>query len=1221
MAVELADAYVSLAVSSKGLGKDVIKKFGNVERQAEKSGRSAGSRLMTGFANVAKKTAVGAGIAAGAAVGAAVVSGFNTAIKRDKSGRVMSGLYGDAKLATQTLKDLRTVAHDSPIDYVSYTKAGESLAYAGVKGKDATKVLEGVGKSIVVAGGGSEKLDQAMGGVLKAVNNGGIAMMDSISMISESGYPIMDGLSEKFGVTSDVIKKMASEGKIQIGDVLDVMKNSTGELAQANNRAYGEVVKGFGDSWKAAKDIVSNAVADVIMPMMDKIAPAMMPMAEALAAGVADIPAIFQTIADAGGKVWEVLKDWAPMIGAIVGAFGAYNAVLAISNGLSWAKYLIEQRSLILGATRIAITNGMAAAQATLNAVMSANPIGLIVAALVLLVGGLIMAYKKIGWFRDFVDLVWEGIKVAAKAVGDWFMNTLWPGLKAAIDGIGSGFTWLYENAIKPAWDGIKTAIDVVVGWFSGTVAPGVQSTTDGIGSVFTWLYENIIKPVFDGIGFVIGLFWDGIKFYFGLVQAVINNILVPAFEFIWTTVKFVFDLVGAIISTVWESFIKPIFTAIVKFIVNQLVAQFNFLKYVVDLVWTGIKTAIGAVWSWLKVNVFQPIMNWIAAKIVVPFQVMQKKVRYTWDLVQQLLGAGWTWLKTNVFSPIMDWVQKRVVKSFTKMKNLVDGIWSGVKNLLRDGWNYIKDKIFSPLMNFITDDVPNAFEKGKDAIGKAWDKVKEVAKKPIKFVIETVINKGIIDKFRDVGEFFKMKDKDLPNHVSLPKGFDTGGYTGAGRKYQPAGVVHADEYVLRKQAQRKLSRRYGRGTLDHMNRFGTIPGYAGGGEVPGYAGGGMVWNNLWGIIKEKFPWARLTSAYRGGSQTASGNTSFHASGKAVDLAGRGSMNMNDMMKIFNFIHSNYGQSSELIHSPAGGRQIKNGQHHTYAGAVKRMHYNHVHWANNSKFGGPTAGAGGGTDNSGGGISLDFLTGAFTKMKDKLSGQFENFGPAGQVVKSAASWGIERPIEWIKDNLHKVTGFVSDAWNGAKEKVVSGKAKAQGRLWAGANGVHGEQWKALDYIISRESSWDPKAQNPRSTAAGLPQLIAANQRHYGVYPIRQQSVWKQLDAFMKYVNERHGGVLGARDYWKSHNYYDTGGMVSPTLFDKGGVLQPGTSLVSNKTRKPEYILPSRVTDALMGGTVSGESREEHFHFHGPDPDAAMRSYESTRRRRELLEVR
>lgn len=1203
-AVELADAYVSLSISTRGLGRDVVKKFKGVEQQAQKTGTSAGSKLVASFKKIATRTAVGAGIAVGAAIGATVVSGFRSAVDQQGIQATMTGLYGDADLAYGTLEKIKNLSRTSPIDYKAYGDAANSLAYAGVEGDKAVGILDQVGWAIVGAGGGATELDRAMQGLLKGVNNGGVVMNDTLGMISESGYPIIDGLSAKFGKSGDEIKEMAAKGEIAVEDVIDVMSNRYGPLVGKQIDGGKEKAETFGDTWKRVKDNIAVALGENLVPLLEKAQPVMSAAGDAIVAGIGKAPEAFE-------KVSNVLRDWSPLIMGIVGAFAAYNLVLGISNGLSWAKYLIEQRSLILGATRIAITNGMATAQAALNAVMSANPIGLIVAGLVLLVAGLVMAYNKIGWFRDFVNLVWGAIKIAAQAVGDWFMNTLWPGMKAAVEGIGNVFTWLYQNAIKPAWDAIKLAIDVVVGWFTTSVAPGIQATTNGIGAVFTWLYQNIIQPVFTAIGFVIQLWWSGVKLYFGFVKAIIMNVLVPAFQKIWEIVSFVFKLVGAIISTTWNAAIKPIFTAITRFIVNQLVARFNLLKTVVAVVWAAMKTVMGTVWNWLKVNVFQPIMNWINAKIVVPFQVMQRKVRYVWELVKQLLKAGWDWMKAHVFSPIMNWVQSRVVNSFTRMRNSINNIWTKVRNLLRDGWNFIKDKVFSPLMNFIKTDVPNAFEKGKDAIGKAWDKVKNVAKKPVKFVIETVINKGIIDKFRDVGKFFNMKDKDLPKHVSLPKGFDTGGYTGPGRKYKPAGIVHADEYVLRKEAQRKLSRRYGRGTLDHMNRFGTIPGYA---------GGGMVWNNLWGIIKEKFPWARLTSAYRGGSRTVSGNASYHSQGKAVDLAGRGSMNMGDMMKIFNFIHDNYGQSSELIHTPAGGRQIKNGRHYTYGGAVAKQHYNHVHWANKTKFGGPTAGATGADNGGGSGLSWDFFAGPFNKLKDKLNSQFEKWGPVGSIVKSAASWGIDRPLQWMKDNISKVAGFVSDAWDGAKEMVVNGTAKAQGRAWALKNGIRGEQWKAVDYIISRESSWNPKAQNPRSTAAGLPQLIAANQRHYGVYPIRQQSVWKQLDAFMKYVTERFGGVLQARDFWKSHHYYDTGGLVTPTLYDKGGVLQPGTSLVANKTGKPEYILPSRVTDALIGGNVVG-GREEHFHFHGPDPDAAMRSYEATRRRRELLEVR
>lgn len=119
---------------------------------------------------------------------------------------------------------------------------------------------------------------------------------------------------------------------------------------------------------------------------------------------------------------------------------------------------------------------------------------------------------------------------------------------------------------------------------------------------------------------------------------------------------------------------------------------------------------------------------------------------------------------------------------------------------------------------------------------------------------------------------------------------------------------------------------------------YGPVPG------VNAFADSG-VWKGLWGIVKRQFPSARLNSAYRGNSTTVSGNRSLHSSGNAVDLGG-------PLNKIFDFLYNNYRNSSEIIYSPAGGRQIKNGQPYTYSGAVRKIHWNHVHWANRSVPGG-----------------------------------------------------------------------------------------------------------------------------------------------------------------------------------------------------------------------------------------------------------------------------
>lgn len=58
--------------------------------------------------------------------------------------------------------------------------------------------------------------------------------------------------------------------------------------------------------------------------------------------------------------------------------------------------------------------------------------------------------------------------------------------------------------------------------------------------------------------------------------------------------------------------------------------------------------------------------------------------------------------------------------------------------------------------------------------------------------------------------------------------GFATGGYTGDGGKYTPAGIVHKGEYVITKEATARL----GRGFLDHINYGSVRRGFANGGGV-----------------------------------------------------------------------------------------------------------------------------------------------------------------------------------------------------------------------------------------------------------------------------------------------------------------------------------------------------------------------------------------------------
>ena len=77
-----------------------------------------------------------------------------------------------------------------------------------------------------------------------------------------------------------------------------------------------------------------------------------------------------------------------------------------------------------------------------------------------------------------------------------------------------------------------------------------------------------------------------------------------------------------------------------------------------------------------------------------------------------------------------------------------------------------------------------------------------------------------------------------LAGIAALAGAFATGGYTGDGGKYQPAGVVHKGEYVLPQEAVRRigLSRledlRFGRPSTYTPSARAPLPGYAAGGFV-----------------------------------------------------------------------------------------------------------------------------------------------------------------------------------------------------------------------------------------------------------------------------------------------------------------------------------------------------------------------------------------------------
>jgi TP901 family phage tail tape measure protein len=189
--------------------------------------------------------------------------------------------------------------------------------------------------------------------------------------------------------------------------------------------------------------------------------------------------------------------------------------------------------------------------------------------------------------------------------------------------------------------------------------------------------------------------------------------------------------------------------------------------------------------------------------------------------------------------------------------------------------------------------------------------------------------------------------------------GFAAGGYTGSGPKFEPAGVVHRDEYVIKKESRQKIESARP-GLLDAMNA-GHVPGYAGGGHVLPFPvtaamtkipteaqalskllGGGPGYKWMEAIVRAAFPGMPVYSDYRPGAITITGNRSYHGFGRAVDFA--------PSKPLAEWINLHYmAQTKELI-TPWQSLNIQNGHRHAYSALVENQHNfaggnAHDHWA------------------------------------------------------------------------------------------------------------------------------------------------------------------------------------------------------------------------------------------------------------------------------------
>ena len=105
--------------------------------------------------------------------------------------------------------------------------------------------------------------------------------------------------------------------------------------------------------------------------------------------------------------------------------------------------------------------------------------------------------------------------------------------------------------------------------------------------------------------------------------------------------------------------------------------------------------------------------------------------------------------------------------------------------------------------------------------------------------------------------------------------------------------------------------------------------------------------------------------------------------------------------------------------------------------------------------------------------------------------------------------------------------LVVNAFTNAYATTNSNKEIEKYKLYSHIKLTNHKQYLCLEKLWYLESKWNPLADNKRSSAFGIPQLLK----------LKTKDPYKQIDAGLKYIEARHLNPCLALAFHKKHGYY------------------------------------------------------------------------------------
>ncbi|WP_339980379.1 hypothetical protein [Fusobacterium necrophorum] len=458
-------------------------------QKAERQMKRFGNAVKAGFKKTAKYAAIGVG-AITAATGLFIKQSLDAAKDKLKADKMLetsmkrNNIFSEERMAAlkneaSALQDLGVVGDD-----VTLAGAGQlsmyKLNYEQIKKtmpvlSDMVAKEKGLNGTQEDAIAMADVIGKAMAGKVKGLQKYGV----QLSAAEEKAFKtmkaeqkldfIVNKVNTSIGGTAKALRE-TDEGKIAAAK--GAFGDMQAELGKKLMPYLGRLAEWFHGKIPQIQDLILGTadtveqmimkaepyliqIKDLIGSLWDKAGPALKEFGGILLDGANEAIEIAQSIINNWDRI-------APIVYTLVGALGAYKLIMFLSVGYTYAMIGALKIKAVWDALQIARANGMTTAQWALNAAMNANPIGIVIGLIALLVGGIWLCIKNFDWIKEKALSLWNMLD--NNPIGrliKWFLKfgnpigatiNLFLGLKDAI----------YEN-----WDAITNffmkALDMIL--------------------------------------------------------------------------------------------------------------------------------------------------------------------------------------------------------------------------------------------------------------------------------------------------------------------------------------------------------------------------------------------------------------------------------------------------------------------------------------------------------------------------------------------------------------------------------------------------------------------------------------------------------------------------------------------------------------------------------------------------------------------------------------